>query len=338
MSSELSLLAADSSIPEPERCEKLSGIVRQIELPERRKAFLAPSIQVLGQSTPEGEAALRTLFFVGTTWRNHLAKVDRLVHVRKLNARRERGECFGETLDPLLDSLAGVDLSLYAQALRNAVETGIFPDPSAVSILPFEAACLRERTRHLADIADPYNMRTMARLLPLLRILDELADRLDVLHAEATQGVTQEPDLGLVKFLGDKEFQAVGRFLQEDAFGRELWELLGIQRRLQLDPPVLSALFTLSRSLALPRPEAGWLEMLSFWLRSVDPSGPRWTVRCSVPAYLVKLLVRGGVRAEAGGLSFSVTDLVLPALLDAHTASVDLSSGRKPPPPDWKGL
>ncbi|MEK7390951.1 MAG: hypothetical protein AAB214_00145, partial [Fibrobacterota bacterium] len=30
--------------------------------------------------------------------------------------------------------------------------------------------------------------------------------------------------------------------------------------------------------------------------------------------------------------------LQLPALLDEHTASIDLSGGRKPPPPDWKGL
>lgn len=338
MSFDLSLLAADSTVQELERCEKLAGIVRQIELPERRKAFLAPALQTLAQAEPEGEAVVRTLFYVGTTWRNHLAKVDRLVHLRKLSARRDRGESFGESLDPLLDSLGGVDLSAYSQALHGAVETGIFPDPAVVAILPFEAACLRERTRHLADTADPYNMKTMARLLPLLRILDELADRLDVLHAEATSGVTQEPDLGLVKFLGDKEYDALGKILREDPFGRELSDLLAIQRRLQLDPPVISALFTLSKSLHLPRPEAGWLEMLSFWLRSVDPAGPRWTVRCGVAPYLAKLLVRGGIKAEAGGVSFAVSDLVLPALLDAHTASVDLSSGRKPPPPDWKGL
>lgn len=338
MSFELSLLAADSTVQELERCEKLSGIVRQIELPERRKAFLAPALQTLGQAEPDGESVIRTLFYVGTTWRNHLAKVQQLVHLRKLSARRDRAESFGENLDRLLDSLMGLDLSAYARALHGAVETGIFPDPAVMAILPFEAACLRERTRHLADTADPYNMKTMARLLPLLRILDELADRLDVLHAESTSGVTQEPDLGLVKFLGDKEYDALGKLWREDPFGRELLDLLTIQRRLQLDPPVISALFTLSRSLRLPHPEAPWLEMLSFWFRSVDPSRPHWALRCTVPGYLAKLLSRGGVKIEGAMLSFSAGDLVLPALLDAHTASVDLSSGRKPPPPDWKGL
>lgn len=338
MSFELSLLAADSSVQELERCEKLSGIVRQIELPERRKAFLAPALHALGQMDPDGESVVRTLFYVGTTWRNHLAKVDRLVHLRKLSARRDRGESFGESLDGLLDSLVGVDLSAYAQALHVAVETGIFPDRSAVAILPFEASCLRERTRHLADTADPYNMRTMARLLPLLRILDELADRLDVLHSEVVSGVSQEPDLGLVKFLGDKEFDALGKILREDPFGRELWDLLAIQRRLQLDPPILSALFTLARSLRLPRPDAPWIEMLSFWFRAVEANRAHWSIRCAVPAYLAKLLDRAGAKVEGSTLSFSVSDLILPALLDAHTASVDLSSGRKPPPPDWKGL
>ncbi|MBK9579301.1 MAG: hypothetical protein IPK50_18445 [Fibrobacterota bacterium] len=338
MSFELSLLAADSTVPEPDRCEKLSEIIRNIELPERRKSFLTPAVGTLSTLEPTGEAVIRTLFHVGTTWRNFLLRVRHLRNLRKLRFRRERGETFGPEVDAVVDSVLGVDLEAYAQAIDHAVQTGIFPDPAVISILPLEAACLRERTRNLADTADPYNMKIIARLLPLLRIHDELADRLEVLNREVTNGISQAPDLGLIKFLGEKEYGALGKVLAEMPSGRELSELFSIQRRLQLDPPILSALFTLARSLRLPRPDAPWLEMLSFWFRAVDPSSPHWTLRCTVPPYMAKLLDRGGVRIEGATLSFSAGDLVLPALLDAHTASVDLSSGRKPPPPDWKGL
>ncbi|MBK8802824.1 MAG: hypothetical protein IPN71_12375 [Fibrobacteres bacterium] len=338
MSFEPSLLAADTTIQEPDRCEKLSEFLRNIELPERRKMFLTPALATLSGVEPSGEAVVRTLFHVGTTWRNHLMRVRDLRNLHKLRFRRARGESFGDMVDPVVDSVMECDLGVYVEALNRAVETGIFPDPAVISILPLEATCLRERTRHLADTADPYNMKLIARLLPLLRIQDELSDRLDVLHREVTTGVSQAPDLGLYKFLGDKEYGAFGKVLAEMPNGHELRDLLEMQRKLQFDPAVLSALFTLGRSLRLPRPEAPWLEMLSFWLRSLDPATQRWTLRCPVHVSLAKLLVRGGVRIEGPVLSFAASDLVLPALLDANTASVDLSAGRKPPPPDWKGL
>jgi len=197
--------------------------------------------------------------------------------------------------------------------------------------------CLRQRSSHLADTADPYDMKGMARLLPLLRIHDELADRLDILHRESVEGASQEPDLGLLKFLGEKEFGRLEQVVKEIPGMSEVPELWAIQRRLQLDPPVISALLTLGRSLRLPQPDATWLETILFWYRAADAHA-FWKLRCPVPPQVARLLTRAGIAVEGGGLSFHTSDLVLPALLDAHTASVDLAGGRKPPPPDWKGL
>lgn len=241
-------------------------------------------------------------------------------------------------MDARLDPLVGFDLEAYSLALSHAVDTGIFPSTEVVAVLPLEAACLRERTRHLADTADPYSLRTMARLLPLLRILDELADRLEVLHRESLQGSLQAPDLGLLKFLGEKDYLELRKIFLADPVAKELGELFEVQRRIQLDPPVVSALFTLSRTLSLPRPEATWLERIGFWLRSFDVPSGRWTIRCKVHPSCTKALERGGLKVEPSGISFRVEDLVLPSLLDEHTACIDLSGGRKPPPPEWKSL
>ena len=98
----------------------------------------------------------------------------------RMLARRSVGVPVPEILAPVLDKAAELDLGAMRSALAEAVETGIFPSRAVASVLPLEAACLRERTRWLADNADPYSMKVMARLLPRLRIYDELADRLDL--------------------------------------------------------------------------------------------------------------------------------------------------------------
>jgi len=339
MSSEPSLVAADPTLQESERCERISEMLKNIELPETKRRFLSPCVPLLSGTAPEGEQVLRTFFYVGTTWRAHLQKVQDLRHLRRIAARRSCGTRFTADLEAVVERARAMDLDSVRQKLRTAVETGIFPDAETISVLPLEAACLRERTRHLADTADPYDMKTMARLLPLLRIYDELSDRLDVLHRDVQERVSQAPDLGLYKFMGEKEYVRAAQVLREFPNGGELVELLGVQRVMQLDPPVLSALLTLGRSLKLPAPDASWLDMASFFLRSaVFGPSPSWSFRCNVPVFLAKILTRAGIRNESGAVSFSVADLQLPALLDAHTASIDLSAGRKPPPPDWKGL
>lgn len=339
MSFEPSLVAVDSTLQESERCEKIAEMLRNIELPETKKRFLSPCVPLLSGTAPEGEQALRTFFYVGTTWRAYLQKVQDLRHLRRIAARHSNGTRFVADLEAVVQRAEALDLDSVRRKLRAAVETGIFPDVETISVLPMEATCLRERTRHLADTADPYNMKTMARLLPLLRIYDELSDRLEVLHRDVQERVSQAPDLGLYKFMGEKEYVRATQVLREFPGGGELVELLAIQRVMQLDPPVLSALLTLGRTLKLPRPDAAWLEIASFFLRSaVFGPSPLWQFRCNVPMFLGKILARAGIRNESGTLSFSVADLQLPALLDADTASIDLSAGRKPPPPDWKGL
>ena len=337
MSFEPSLVAADTSLQEPDRCERIAEILKNIEIPETKKRFLTPALQTLLGADPQGEQVLRTLLHVGTTWRAHVQKVRRLQNLSRLLARRSVGEVFAPELETVLATWAGADLDAFRASLSRSVESGIFPDPLTIAVLPAEAACLRQRSSHLADTADPYDMKGMARLLPLLRIHDELADRLDVLHRESEEGVSQEPDLGLLKFLGRKEFDRLEQVAREIQGMTELPELWDFQRRLQLDPPVISALLTLGRSLRLPHPDANWLETALFWFRSVDHHG-LWKVNCPVPPAVARMLSRSGVATEARGISFHAADLVLPALLDEHTASVDLGSGRKPPPPDWKGL
>ena len=339
MSFEPSLVAADPTLQESERCERLADMLKNIELPETRKRFLAPCLDLLPTLDPAGEQVARSLFYVGTTWRAHLQKVRDLRHLGRLMARRAVGVAFPDEISQVLDRATALDLEGIRAKLRQAVQTGLFPDAEAVAVLPLEAACLRHRTQHLADTADPYDMKGMARLLPLLRIHDELSDRLDVLHREACEGISQAPDLGLLKFLGDKEYGRVVQILREFPGGQELSELLEIQRKFQLDPPVLSALLTLGRTLRLPRPEANWLETLSFFLRAAAPgTSPVWRFRAPVASHLARVLERAGIRVAGGALEFAGSDLQLPALLDEHTASIDLSGGKKPPPPDWKGL
>lgn len=337
MNSEPSLAAADASIQEPDRCERIAEILKNIEIPETKKRFLAPALQTLLGSAPEGEPVLRTLLHVGTTWRAHVQKVQGLQSLSRLLARRAAGEIFEPELEPILAQWAGADLPAYRASLARSVETGAFPDPQTISVLPAEAVCLRHRSSHLADTADPYDMKGMARLLPLLRIHDELADRLDILHKESMEGASQEPDLGLLKFLGEKEFGRLEQVVREIPGMGELPELWAAQRRLQLDPPVISALLTLGRTLRLPHPDSNWLETALFWYRAADAHAS-WKIRVPVQPAVARLLARAGIGLESGSVSFHASDLILPALLDAHTASVDLAGGRKPPPPDWKGL
>jgi hypothetical protein len=337
VSFEPSLVAADTSLQEPDRCERIAEVVKNIEMPETKRRFLSPALQTLQGVDPSGEQVLRTLLHVGTTWRAHVQKVQRLQNLSRLLARRSIGEVFPPDVESVLAPWAQADLAAYRASLARAVETGVFPDPQTISVLPAEAVCLRQRSSHLADTADPYDMKGMARLLPLLRIHDELADRLDILHRESQEGTSQEPDLGLLKFLGEKEFGRLEQVVKEIPGFAELPELWAVQRRLQLDPPVISALLTLGRTLKLPQPDASWLENILFWYRAADAHAT-WIIRFPVQPAVARLLARAGIAVDGNNLSFRTPDLVLPSLLDAHTASIDLAGGRKPPPPDWKGL
>jgi hypothetical protein len=337
VSSEPSLLAADGTLQEPDRCERLCEMFRNIELPETRKRFLSPAFQTLPGNDPRGEAVLRTLLYVGTTWRAHVQKASGLHSLSRLLALRSAGRTFPPELEETLRAWSAVDLSGPRAELRRSVEDGAFPDASTISVLPAEAACLRERARALADAADPYDMKAMARLLPLLRIHDELADRLDTLDREAKAGAVQSPDLGLFKFLGDKEYARLEQIVREMPGLSDLPELWAAQRRLHLDPPVISALLTVGRTLKLPSPEAGWLERILFWYRAAGPDAS-WRLRAPTSPAVASVLSRAGVTADNGALRFRASDLVLPSLLDENTSSLDLASGRKPPPPDWKGL
>ena len=337
MSFEPSLLAADGTLQEPDRCERLCEMFRNIEMPETRKRFLSPALQTLAGTDPGGEAVLRTLLYVGTTWRSHVRKAAGLRSLSRLLVLRSAGRGFPPDLEELLGAWSGADLERLRAELRRSVEDGVFPDASTISVLPAEAACLRERARALADAADPYDMKAMARLLPLLRIHDELADRLDTLHRDSMAGAVQAPDLGLFKFLGDKEYSRLEQLVREMPGLSELPELWSAQRRLQLDPPVISALLTLGRTLRLPSPEAGWLEKALFWFRSAGTDAS-WRLRAPVSPTVAAILSRAGVVAENGALRLRAADLVLPSLLDESTSSLDLASGRKPPPVDWKGL
>lgn len=330
------LAAVDPTVSEADRCERLAETIRNIELPETRKRFLSPLFAQLHGVEPAGEQALRTLLYVGTTWRAHVAKTRGLRNIVRLLMRRSVGVAMHESVVTTLDRAAALDLGTYQTALSEAVETGLFPSREVVQVLPFEAVCLRERTRWLADNADPYSMRTMARLLPRLRIYDELADRLDTLDRESAAGISQEPDLGLLRFLGDKDFARLVQLVQEMGVGalKDVWD---VQRRLQIDPPVLSGLMTLSRTLRLPHEQATWLERAAFWASCARDDGT-FSVSAKIPPAAVRLLTRAGIQCGPGGIGFRPNDLNLPVLLDEHTLSADLSGGTRPKPPDWKGL
>jgi len=330
------LAACDPLLADGDRCERLAETIRNIELPETRKRFLAPLFALLHGVDPAGEQALRTLLYVGTTWRAHVQKVRGLRNIGRLLARRAVGVPFDGPIVEILEAASRIDLVALRRALTESVETGVFPARDVVRILPLEAACLRERTRWLADNADPYSMRTMARLLPRLRIYDELSDRLDTLERESAAGISQEPDLGLLRFLGEKDYARLVQIVQEQGLGAlvGVWD---VQRRLQLDPPVLSSLMTLARTLRLPHEKATWLERMGFWAGCVREDGA-FSVASRVPSSATKLLTKAGIRCAAGGIGFRPNDLDLSVLLDEHTLSLDLSGGIRPKPPDWKGL
>lgn len=330
------LAAIDPSVGENNRCERLAETVRNIELPETRKRFLSPLFALLQGTESDGEHALRTLLFVGTTWRAHLQKTCGLRNLQRLLQRRSIGIRFEGEIAEVMERSSLFDLSTCRAILVDAVDTGVFPAREVVAVLPLEAACLRERTRWLADNADPYSMRTMARLLPRLRIYDELADRLDTLDREASEGVSQEPDLGLLRFLGAKEFDRLCQIVRE--LGAEsllpVWEM---QRRMLLDPPLVSAFLSLSRTLRLPREGATLLEQAAFWALCAQEDGS-FRARASVPPHVARLFERAGIVCGPGGIAFRPGELDLPLLVDAHTMSADLSGGKRPSPPDWKGL
>ncbi|MEN9352973.1 MAG: hypothetical protein RL318_298 [Fibrobacterota bacterium] len=327
------LVAVDFRLTEAERCERLCEIFKNVEMPDMRARLLAPLAELVNGNEREGELAARTLFFVGTTWQNHVRRVATLPHLRRMLLRRAHGmECLPKSIEAL-DQAAQIDLDSVRRDLQEGLESGIFP-ASAAPVFALEAVALRERSRALADAADPYSMRTMARLLPRLRLYDELADRLDLLSREAS--TLAVPDLGLLKFLGDKEYDKFCRTFHELPGGAFLGKALELQRRFQFDPPQLSALFTISRSLGLPAPGANWTSQLDFWLSQSAAGMPVRLPVASGPA--LKLLEHAGVRLMAGGIEVSPGSLDLAGLLDADTLSMSLALGKKPHPPDWKGL
>lgn len=337
MNFEPSLAAADPARPEGERCEALCELVRNIEMPDTRRRFLTPLLQLLAGQDPAGEHALRTLLHVGTTWQTHVRKAQDLRSLVRLALRARAGWAPPPEVSEALAKAARLELERIRSELRAGTEAGRFPSLEALETLLLEAACLRERSRALADSADPYSMRHMARLLPRLRLYDELADRLELLHRQALEGVSQEPDLGLLRFLGDKDHDRVLAIFAEVPAARILPDVLAVQRRLQVEPEQLSALLTVARTLAQPSPEAGWLERAAWLLPQAQGTPPWWSLPASVPGPARRLLERAGAVVGAGGVSFRLGDLSLPDLLDENTASRDLSQGR-PPPPDWKAL
>jgi hypothetical protein len=326
-------IAADSGLDESERCERLCEVFKNVEMPEMRARLLAPLVQAVLGDEQEGETVLRTLLFVGTTWRNHVRRVAGLPNLRRLQLRRAHGtECLPRAAEAL-DRAAGIDLDAVRQDLSKAMQGGDFPS-AAAAVLALEAAALRERGRMLADAADPYSMRTMARLLPRLRLYDELADRLDLLSREA--GALSVPDLGLARFLGEREYDKFCQVFAGIPGGESLGRVLALQRRLQLDPQQVSALLTVSRSLGLPAVPSRWAQQIEFWLSQLSAGVP---VRLPVPnGPAMRILERGGVRAIPGGAEIDPARLDLSRLLGADTMSISLAGGKRPPPPDWKSL
>lgn len=325
------MVAADLRYTEAERCERLCEIFKNVEMPDMRLHLLTPLGALLQGQTQEGERVLRTLLFVGTTWQNHVRRVAGLPHLRRMLLRRERGlECLPKAV-AALEEAKGIDLDAVRAGLALALKDGRYP-AEQTAVFRLEAAALRERSRMLADAADPYSMRTMARLLPRLRLYDELADRLDILAGEGASLAT--PDLGLLKFLGEKEFDRFCRVIAELPGCAAFARILELQRRLQFDPPQISAMMTISRSLGLGAgawlSQAGaWLEAAAAWLPVRLPAG-------SLTA--IKALERAGVKAIPGGIEVHPAALDLSHLLDEQTLSIVLKDGKKPPPPDWKGL
>lgn len=325
------MIAADPRLTEAERCERLCEIFKNVEMPDMRVRLLAPLGELLQGQTQEGELVLRTLLFVGTTWQNHVRRVAGLPHLRRLLLRRERGlECLPRAVEAL-DEARGIDLDAVRAGLAKALEDGRYPG-ELTGVFRLEAAALRERSRLLADAADPYSMRTMARLLPRLRLYDELADRLGILAGEGESLAT--PDLGLLKFLGEKEFDRFCRIVGELPGCAAFARILELQRRFQYDPPQLSAMMTISRSLGLGKGE--WLSQAGAWLEASAAGLPVRLPAASLPA--IKALERAGVKAIPGGIEVRPQALDLAQLLDEQTLSIVLKDGRKPPPPDWKGL
>jgi len=327
-------VAADARLSEAERCERLCEIFKNVELPDMRQRLLAPLAAALADRAPEGETVARTLFFVGTTWENQVARVAALPHLQRMLQRHGNGLQVKDSCAQALEAARRLDLPAYRQALRAALDSHRFPAELA-PVFALEAQALRERTHRLADAADPYSMRAMARLLPRLRLYDELADRLDLLSREGA--ALAVPDLGLLKLLGEKEYDRFCQTFARLPGGAELGRLLAIQSVRQLDPPQVSALFTVSRVLGLPEAEATWWNHLSFWLDLFQP-GTTATIPARPTPAQTKFLNRAGIASVPGGFEVSLAHLDLAVLLDAETASVALVDGRKPPPPDWKGL
>jgi len=327
-------VAADVRLSEAERCERLCEIFKNVEMPDMRQRLLTPLANALSEHTPDGEAITRTLFFVGTTWENHVVRVAALPHLKRLLLRHANGLQVKESGVKALEAARLLDLPAYREALRVALTSHRFP-AELTPVFALEAEALRERTRLLADAADPYSMRTMARLLPRLRLYDELADRLDLLAREGSNLAV--PDLGLLKFLGEKEYDRFCQTFAKLPGGAELGRLLAIQRTRQLDPPQISALFTVSRILGLPALDATWWNHLDFWLGQFQSDTTATIPARPTPAQ-TKFLNRAGIASVPGGFEVSLARLDLSVLLDAETASITLVDGKKPPPPDWKGL
>ena len=330
---EPALVAAEPTLSESERCERLCEIFKNIEMPTQRERLLSPLVTLLEGQSPEGELVLRTLFFVGTTWKNHIARVADLPSLRRVLLRSQHGMSLTEPTQLALESAARLDLERCRSELSEAVKIGRFPEEDAVLALSLEAAALRARTHALAETADPYSMRTMARLLPRLRIYDELADRLDLLSREGSRIAT--PDLGLCHFLDEKEFSRFLQILANFPTVAGIARSLELQRRIQWEPHQISALFSISRNLELGAP--GWLGQLSFWLE-LRAAAPTLKIAVRPQPQLRELLRRAGVTVLPSGLEIDPEHLDLPLLLDAETLSTSLSNGKRPPPPDWKGL
>jgi hypothetical protein len=330
---EPALVAADSGLSESERCERLCELFKNIEMPSLHERFLAPLAMLLGGQAPEGERVLRTILFVGATWRNHVARAAHLSSLRRILLLAQSGAPLAEPTRLAAEGAMRIDLDRCRRELAEAARTGHFPEEDALLALSLEATALRARTRNLAETADPYSMRTMARLLPRLRIYDELADQLERLAQEGTS--LSAPDLGLHRFLDDKDFLRFTQAFETFPATSDIARVLELQRHAQWEPHQISALLSLSRSLELGHPS--WFGQISFWLE-LRSASPLMGVAAHPQPHLGELLRRAGVAVLSGSLEIDPSRLDLLLLLNADTLSAPLSDGKRPPPPDWKEM
>jgi hypothetical protein len=221
-------------------------------------------LEIFFKANPPQKLVERLLFFlfdIGVPDRQIGTRALQVQRLRRLWMRSNRGSLLTDTEIDLTDKTEWMfdqerpkieaGLAAARDAFKRLINGEAITDPertSLVVLIGSEAEALRDRVNWLSENTDPYNLKTMARILPRLRIYDEAVhEGMDL----AKRQENREPvGLKILSFEAHMKPDAFVKWLKKISKSENLVRLAGLmetQRKKKIPTLDLIALSTLSR-------------------------------------------------------------------------------------------